>query len=78
MSKRNKRKKNNYRYKPNVKKTKLSYASMKQKEKAKEPEDDDWKAYDFLRADKSKERTEDLDEEEPKIIIDEDEMELEE
>ena len=73
MSKRNKRKKNNYRYKPNVKKTKLSYASMKQKEKAKEPEDDDWKAYDFLRADKSKERTEDLDEEEPKIIIDEDE-----
>ena len=55
MSRRNKKKKN-YRYKPNEKKTKLSNAAMKQREKAKEPEDDEWKAYDFLRSDKSKKR----------------------
>ena len=70
MSRRNKKKKN-YRYKPNEKKTKLSNAAMKQREKAKEPEDDEWKAYDFLRSDKSKKKTEDLnDSDEPEIIVD--------
>ena len=75
MSKRNKKKKN-YRYKENDKKTRLSDAAMKKKEK--EQDDEEWKAYDFLRSENSKKDTDDVKKEDELVSVKFDEKEDEE